>query len=362
MEDIINSSNWYITKYEDIHKDLEDITTTYLSKEGNLKDFILEQREKNKSGLKNSLIEVPETDIKYTLKKEYISNVSNVTGELGTISSEEQAHEIKNMALLTLMSNRLSKYYKYEVENNKSLDDKTKEEYTKEKRRLLLSKDTATSDLIASLYVLEKTGGKKYSKFFSYGNRKDDNGKDTFTIDLPYVGQISVHFGNKKEFILEDAKNKATSILERKKELGQIKESKFNELSDKLDVDSILPEYTGKLFEYVSALPIEYIGPNTKEKVSRLSLDNKSPKQIKTEDIERISRSGLNVREAYYLAIKLGFSKDKLEEVIKVYNQKEISRGALKATSANERARVKENQRNNLNRIRENRDNKVIGG
>ena len=78
MEDIINSSNWYITKYEDIHKDLEDITTTYLSKEGNLKDFILEQREKNKSGLKNSLIEVPETDIKYTLKKEYISLIEKL--------------------------------------------------------------------------------------------------------------------------------------------------------------------------------------------------------------------------------------------------------------------------------------------
>lgn len=362
MEDIINSSNGYITKYEDIHKDLEDITTTYLSKEENLKDFILDQREKNKAGFKNSLIEVPEADIKYTLKKEYISNVSDITGELGTIFPEEQAREIKNMALLALMSNRLSKYYKYEVENNKSLDDKTKEEYTKQKRSLLLSKDNATSDLIASLYVLEKTGGKKYSNLFSYGNRKDDNGKDTFTIDLPYVGQISVHFGNKKEFILEDAKNKATSILERKKELGQIKESKFNELTDKLDVNSVLPNYTGKLFEYVSALPIEYIGPNTKEKVSRLSLEGKSSKQIKTEDIERISRSGLNVREAYYLAIKLGFSKDKLEEVIKVYNQKEISRGALRTTSANERARVRENQRRNLNRIRENKNKNVIGG
>lgn len=361
MEDNINSSNGYITRYEDIHKNLEEITTAYLNKEESLKDFILEQREKNKAGFKNSLIEVPEADIKYTLKKEYISNVSNVTGELGTISPEKQAHEIKNMALLTLMSNRLSKYYKYEVENNKSLDDETKEEYTKEKRSLLLIKDNATSDLIASLYVLEKTGGKKYSNFFSYGNRKDDNGKDTFTIDLPYVGQISVHFGNKKEFILEDAKNKATSILERKKELGQIKESKFNELTTTLEVDNILPNYTGKLFEYVSALPIEYIGPHTREKINRLSLEGKNSKQIKTEDIERISRSGLNVREAYYLAIKLGFSKDKLEEVIKVYNQKEISRGSLKSTSANERARVRENQRKNLNRIRENRDTNIIG-
>lgn len=365
MGENTNNSNTYITyitKYEDIHQNLEKITTTYLSKQSNLKDFILEQREKNKSGLRNSLIEIPETDIKYTLKKEYISNVGNISGEIGTISPEDQAYEIKNMALLTLMSNRLSKYYKYEVENNKSLDDKTKEQYTKEKRRLLLSKDNATSDLIASLYVLEKTGGKKYSNLFSYGNRKDDNENDTFTIDLPYVGQISVHFGNKKEFILQNAKNKAISILERKKELGQIKENNFNKIIEQLNTNSILPDYTGKLFEYVSALPIEYIGPHTKEKISKLSLDTKNPKQVKTEDIERIYRSGLNIREAYYLAIKLGFSKAKLAEVLKVYNEKEISKGALKMTSASERARIKEAERKNINRYRESRNTNVIGG
>ena len=361
MKENITASS-FITKYEDIHRNLQEITTTYLSKEENLKDFILEQREKNKSGFTNSLIEIPETDIKYTLKKEYISNANNISGELGVISPEDQTHEIKNMALLTLMSNRLSKYYKYEVENNKSLDDKTKEQYTKEKRRLLLSKDNATSDLIASLYVLEKTGGKKYSNLFSYGNRKYDNQKDTFTIDLPYVGQISVHFGNKKEFILQDAKNKAISILERKKELGQIKENNFNKIIEQLDTNGILPDYTGKLFEYVSALPIEYIGPHTKEKINKLSLDNKNPKQIKTEDIERIYRSGLNVREAYYLAIKLGFPKSKLIEVLNVYNEKDISKGALKMTNANERARVKEAERKNISRYREIKDTNVIGG
>ena len=80
------------------------------------------------------------------------------------------------------------------------------------------------------------------------------------------------------------------------------------------------------------------------------------------EDIERIYRSGLNVREAYYLAIKLGFPKSKLIEVLNVYNEKDISKGALKMTNANERARVKEAERKNISRYREIKDTNVIGG
>lgn len=361
MEDNIIASNPYITRYEDIHQNLEEIVTTYLSKESNLDNFILNQREKNKSGLANSLIELPKSDIKYALKTDYLSNSGNSNGEIGTINPDMQAHEIKNITLLMLMSNRLCKYYKHELETNDSLDEKTKAEYSKNKRKLLLSKDNATSDLIASLYVLEKTGGKKYSNFFSYGNSKDDSNRDTFTIDLPCFGQICVHFGNMKNLILEDAKRKATSILERKKELGQIKESKFKELTCSLD-NNILPEYTGKLFEYVSALPLEFIGPNTKEKVNKLGLNTKSVKQVKTDDIQRISRSGLNAREAYYLAVKLGFSKKQLEDVVKVYNEREISRGALKMTTAAQRKNVKEYQNKCITHFKETKDTKSIGG
>lgn len=361
--------NKFVTRYEQIYQRLNKVTTIYLKYKNanNFEGFITSERGVNKTGLNNMLIEIPEGNIIDILKEQYISEPNNV-GEIGTIEPKNQAYEIRNIALLMLMSNRLSKEYKNRLEKNKQLDEDTKAKYSKNERDLLVWKTNATSDLIASLYVLKKTGGEEYSDFFSYGERKDDNNKDTFVIDLPYMGQISVHFGPGKNNVIEEAKNKAMSILERKRALGQIDKKELKQLREELSVNKILPKYTGRLFEYTSTLPIEYIGSFAKEKISEVGLDQKSQKDIETKDIKAMQISGLNAREAYYLAIKLGFSKKQLEEVIKVYGERKISNeekfghGAIRMTTADERAKVLQFEKRNLQNYRDEKDKKAIGG
>lgn len=359
----------YITRYEQIYQKLAKITNVYL----NLKDeesfekFILKEKRKNQTNLENSLIELPLTNIKRTIKEQYISEPIN-SGEIGTIDSENQSYEIRNIALLMLMSNRLSKEYKYMIEKSGNIDESKRDKYIKNKRDLLIWKDNATSDLIASLYVLEKTGEEEYRDLFMYGERMDDNNISNFVIDLPYIGQMSVHFGKAKDLILEEAKNKAMSILERKRELGQIDEKALEQLKEELNANKVLPKYEGKLYEYASALPIEYIGTKTKAKISEIGLDTKLPEEIDKKDIQKMQENGLNAREAYYLAIKLGCPKKQLKEVIEVYNQREIptetkiGRKAVRMTTAEERAKILQFEQRNIQRYRAQGNNRAIGG
>ena len=134
---------------------------------------------------------------------------------------------------------------------------------------------------------------------------------------------MSVHFGPDKLNIIEEARSKAMSILERKKALGQINKDDLKRLIEELKVSKILPKYEGKLYEYSSALPIEYIGPTAKRKAQEIGLDSKLPEEITKEDIQKMAEIGLNEREAYYLGIKLGCPKEQLKEVIKTYKNRE---------------------------------------
>lgn len=324
MSEEPKKTNKYVTKYEQIYQKLEKVTKVYLKSKStqHFEHFITSERGINKTGLSNLLIEIPEENIIEIIKKQYINETNN-EGELGTIEPEKQVYEIRNIALLMLMSNRLSKDYKNRLEKNQTLDEVTKTKYTKNEKDLLIWKHTATSDLIASLYILEKTGGEEYKDFFSYGESKDEENKSTFIIDLPYIGQISVHFGPNKLNIIEEARSKAMYILERKRALGQINKNELKRLREELNVSKILPKYEGKLYEYTSALPIEYIGPTAKSKVQEIGLDSKLPEEIKKEDIQKMAEIGLNEREAYYLGIKLGCTKKQLKEVIKTYNNRE---------------------------------------
>lgn len=359
----------YITTYEQIYQKLAKVTNVYLTlkDEESFEKFILKERRKNETNLENSLIELPLKNIKRTLKEQYVSEPIN-RGEIGTIDSEDQSYEIRNIALLMLMTNRLSKEYKYMLEKNENIDENKKSKYIKNQRDLLVWKNSATSDLIASLYVLEKTGEEEYKDLFLYGERKDDNNISNFVIDLPYIGQMSVHFGKAQDIILEEAKNKAISILERKKELGQIDENNLEQLKEELRTNNILPQYEGKLYEYASALPIEYIGPNTKAKISEIGLDTKLPEEIEKKDIQKMQENGLNEREAYYLAIKLGCPKKQLKEVIEVYNQREIptetkiGKTAVRMTTAEERAKILQFEQRNLQSYRERGKNRAVGG
>lgn len=399
MSEEPKKTNKYVTKYEQIYQKLEKVTKTYIKskKAEYFEHFITSERGANQTGLNNLLIEIPEENITEIIKKQYIREPDN-KGELGTIEAENQAYEIRNIALLMLMSNRLSKHYKNRLEKNQALDEATKTKYIKNEKDLLVWKHNATSDLIASLYILEKTGGEVYKDFFSYGESKDEDNKSTFIIDVPYIGQISVHFGPDKLNIIEEARCKAMSILERKRAFGQIDKNKLKRLREELSVSKILPKYEGKLYEYTSALPIEYIGPTAKSKAQEIGLDIKLPKEITKEDIQKMAEIGLNEREAYYLAIKLGCPKQQLKEVIKTYNnrkklnqnrnsnkvtitdrssnkiensrtnegelpiEKRIGRKAIIMSTATERVAVVQFENRNLRNYKTNENGKVKGG
>lgn len=75
----------------------------------------------------------------------------------------------------------------------------------------------------------------------------------------------------------------------------------------------ILPQYEGKLYEYVGAMPIEYIGENIKK--YRKIIGNKLPEDISSEDIKKMMDYGLNQRELYYFFIKMGAGKSLLNEI-----------------------------------------------
>lgn len=324
MSEEQKKTNKYVTRYEQIYQKLEKVTKVYLKSKSaqHFEHFITSEREINKTGLNNLLIEIPEENIIETIKKQYINEPNN-EGEIGTIEPENQAYEIRNIALLMLMSNRLSKDYKNKLEKNQALDETTKAKYMKNEKDLLVWKHNATSSLIASIYILEKTGGEQYKDLFSYGESKDEDNKSAFVIDLPYIGQMSVHFGPEKLNIIEEARSKAMSILERKRALGQISKNELKRLREELSVSKILPKYEGKLYEYTSALPIEYIGPTAKSKAQEIGLDGKLPEEITKEDIQKMAEIGLNEREAYYLGVKLGCPKKQLKEVIKTYSNRE---------------------------------------
>lgn len=261
----------------------------------------------------NSLIEIP-ADIYGALKDTYISrDPSYVCGYIGCAETpEEQLDGITNMTLLMYMSNHLAKQYKMRFRNES--DFEKRKALKKNERTLLNWKDIALSDTIASTYVLSKTS-EEFKDYFSYGSRIDDADQSTFVMDLPYIGQLCVHFGwdERRDWIVERAQNSVKSILEKKFELGQITEEQLQEITTELEQDGVLLEYEGKLYEFVGAMPIEYIGENTKK--YRKIIGNKLPEDITSEDIEIMKNKGLNQRELYYFFIKMGASKDLLNEI-----------------------------------------------
>lgn len=119
MSEEPKKTNKYVTRYEQIYQRLAKVTSGYLKLRSrkNFEYFITSERGINKTGLNNSLIEIPEENIIEIIKEQYINEPNN-EGEIGTIEPENQAYEIRNMALLMLMSNRLSKEYKNRLEKN----------------------------------------------------------------------------------------------------------------------------------------------------------------------------------------------------------------------------------------------------
>ena len=359
--DNLNNSSGFMTTYKDIDQKLEKLTEEYLKQMSDPKEFMRDQRKKNKDGLENRLVEIPDGSIEDRLRNEYTWKTGK-NEVLGTVEPEEQVKSIKNIALTMLMSNRVSKAYKERLTKEKNLSEEDKAKYNKKIGEYLVEKDQATSDLLASLYVLGKSGNQEFVNYFCFGNKKDEIGRDALIVDVPYLGQMSVHFGKMKDIILEEAKNKATSILEKKMELGQINETEFKEYTSELGENDLLPEYDGELFEYKSSFPLQYTGETITDITKKLRIYKKDPEKIDNKDMGRMIKEGLNIREARYLCLKLGCPKKQLQDVVRVYNEREMIKGSIKSTNAEERQNVKKQEEIHLQEFREQKQNKFIGG
>ena len=370
-----------ITTYQDINHNMQVILNIYfgLNSSENIRNFILGQRNNNKNKWPNRLIELPNGDIKEIIKQQYLKTGKNdkyLQSEIGTVNSKEQQEGIKQMALLLLLCNRTGKECKArgkKVENDKrellfyngkniTADVAQKlekmqaksEKYNNALKSAMLFKDYVLSDLIANLYVLKHT--EKTDKIsMLYGNRKDEHGKDAFAIDIAKIGQVCVHYGSKEkmELIRVKAIKKAQTMLNIKHKLGQLSKEEAERLKNEITEENIMPEYKGKLYEYVAGIPIEYAGQEIEKVCKHLGIYKVPAGKITAGDMNAIYLSNeLNDREKYYLAVKLGVPDKRLIQLSEQLKQKQVSQNAtilgrkmLKATTPEERRNLQNNER-----------------
>ncbi len=246
-----------------------------------------------------------------TIKQQYM-RYKCIYGEIGTVNEKQQFNGIINMSLLAMCANKITKLNDNHLSKSVLRSAQVMIGLDKGKKtNFYVVKQKALSTLLASILVLSETS-KDYRNFFCYGNYKDENEEEGFIIDLPYYGQIALHYGNNKENIISMSKLKAKSILKRKCELGQISQKDIEEIE--ISDDKILPQYTGKLYEYVGGFPIkndidakEYL----KEKC------NIKPNNMTLERIKHlVGYRKINDREKYFLLVKRGSSKNELESFL----------------------------------------------
>lgn len=326
-----------LPKYEDIFKNLENSLNEYLkvSNGKKIKNFSFSQKSINDDGFENRLIEtgLKPSELLAEIKDSYLRR-DYLEGEIGTIVGDEQYDGIFNMALSMLISNRLAKHYIHEVESNSNLDNSTRKAYEEKIKHFMSEKKTSLTELIYSLYIYKET---ENDNDFFYGHRLDNNGADTFVIDLPAYGQISVHFGSESnlERVEHMAKQNIDLILKRKLELNQITKNQYNKIKSKANNGEVLPEYSGKLYEHSSAIPLDYQGRNFIRAQRDLCLSKKMITDYTKSDIERISHNRkYNSRELYYWAIRSDFSKEQLEQ-LSGFLQERDSKTLLKHSSRN---------------------------
>ena len=258
------NKNNELPKYEDTFKKLTKSLNEYLkvSDGRKIKNFSFNQKTLNTDGFENRLIEtgLNPNELLDEIKDSYLRR-DYLEGEIGTIDGEEQYDGIFNMTLYMLISNRLAKHYAYEIKNNSNLDVSTKEMYDKKIKYFMSEKRSALTELISSLYIYKET---ENDNDFFYGHFLDINDADAFVIDLPAYGQIAVHFGSNSnlEHVQHLALQNVQLILKRKLEQGQITKNQYNEIMQKSNNTGILPEYSGKLYEHSSAIPLDYQGRN----------------------------------------------------------------------------------------------------
>ena len=241
----------------------------------------------------------------------------HVRGMIGSISLIDQYQAINNIALWMLMSNRVSKEYQ-------AIADRKGEQYMDNKKRYnidsakkwLNQKDQAFCTLIACLNVLNvcNTENDPFYKI-NYGMTKDlsqEFAKDAFIIDVPGTGQMSIHFGNAArlnrnlrnidnltETILELQKE---SLIKKKVELGMSRRDAELSVSGEIKRKRKIPQYTGRLYETSSAIPLELNTVNQQAVTKHYFKESWNPQY---DEIDRfVQESGYNPREIHYWAVK----------------------------------------------------------
>ena len=370
-----------ITTYQDINNNMQIMLKIYLGINSNehIRQFILEQRSNTKNKYPNRLIELPEGDIKEIIKQQYLKTDKNdkyFQSEIATVSPKEQLEGIKQMAMLLLLCNRVGKECRA---RNKKLENEKKEIlfyngknitqeiseklekmqakskiYTQGLKNSMLCKDYVLSDLIANLYVLKHTA-KTDKVSMLYGNRKDQEGNDAFAIDVAKIGQVCVHYGSKEkmELIKVKAAQKAQTMINHKCKLGQLTQEEAEQIKREITEENIIPEYKGKLYEYVAGIPIEYSGKEIEKVCKQLAIYGKTAEKITGSDMKAIySATNLNDREKYYLAVKLGVPAQRLMQLSEQLKQKQVSQSAnalgrkmLKETTPEERRNLQSHER-----------------
>ncbi len=302
-----SNNNLMFIKYERIHSLLEKILGDYLKQtsDENIAKFILNQKKANTSGYENSLIDIPMGSLTRQIKNDYLSNP--LQGIIGTIDTMDQYDGMKQISLLMLMANRQAKVYKKHKEDLQlsNSDINSIQKYKKAEGDLLKIKGQATTFLISALYLYNiDNNDPNYS--FNYGHLKDSSGNDAFVIDVPYVGQICVHFGSatKMQYREQDAVDMIKSTVKYKYKSGQLSKQEAQKIFSQVNLNTVLPAYKGKLMEDVSAIPLEWVSPKIEKMRKNLKIDSSNVSETKLAKI----RKELNPREAHYLAVKLGFS------------------------------------------------------
>lgn len=275
----------------------------------NINSYVANKAFNSSNTLENSYIEYPE-DIIGKFRDLYSKKMPQVN--IGECDNPKiQFKGIIDIALIVLMSNKVKNYYSKTLEEKKMTEDVEKG-LKEQKNKALQNKDDAISDLLSCIFVLENTC-EYFKDYFSYGERIDEFGKSTFTMDIPFIGQMSVHYGtnSNRRKILEFAREKTISILKHNKELNLITEEKMNELIKKVNSNDFLPVYGCRLHEIDSSIPLKYTGRKVEKLKEKLDL-NKNFKDITEKDLIKLFNWGLNARERHYVGVKMGLSKEQL--------------------------------------------------
>ena len=115
--------------YENIFKNLKNVLNQYIKISGSkrIHNFNLNQRNLHDSGFENNLIEndFNPSELIEEIKNSYLSR-DYLEGEIGLIDGQDQYDGIFNIALYTLITNRVGKLYQHQLNKNTNLDANTR--------------------------------------------------------------------------------------------------------------------------------------------------------------------------------------------------------------------------------------------